>query len=161
MKKVLFLLVSLVAVFSTMTTLTSCGDEDLGLLMIVESGVGLWESKVSPETKADAMESKKKIDARLEKIFGKTYNVKGENGVIPEIEAFRPHSDLIKNDPEIRKEFEHLATLKTQDDEQAVSYVVIHFMADNDDKLEVAYTIYPIPYTDETLYEIHKGERVY
>ena len=128
MKKVLFLLVSLVAVVCTMTTLTSCAEEISGVVVNIVSGMGLDESAVSQETYDNALASKKRMDARLQKMFGKEFVVECEEHTLPEVEDFIPHSERIGKDPEIRKEIEYLSTLKTIDGNQAVSYVVFHYM---------------------------------
>lgn len=128
MKKLLFLLVSLVAVVCTMTTLSGCSEEDNGAVVNIESGMGLQENAVSQETYNNALASKKRMDARLEKMFGKQFNVKCKEHELPKPEDFLPHSKRISEDKEIQKEIEYLRTLKTTDDRQAVTYVVFHYM---------------------------------
>lgn len=128
MKKALFLLVLFVAAVCTMSTLTGCAEEISGVAVNVESGMGLDENEVSQETYNNALASKKRIDARLQKMFGKEFVVECEEHTLPKAEDFIPHSKRISEDPEIRKELEYLSTLRTIYDEPAVSYVVFHYM---------------------------------
>lgn len=130
MKKLLFLFVSLVAMACTMTTMVACAEEeDLGVLVSVESGIGMYENKVSQETHDKALASKKRMDARLEKMFGKGFNIKCKVHEVPDDEAFIPYNKIISSDKEIQKEIDYLRRLTTIDGEQAVYNVVFHYTA--------------------------------
>lgn len=141
MKKVLFFFVLLVAMVCTMTTLTSCGDEqEDGAIVSVISSIDMLESQVTTETLDDAKATKARIDARLVKMFGKEFVVACKQGEMPKAEDVLDQSVRIRDDKEINKEVDHLRTLETISGNAAVYNVDFCFV--NGDLL---YTTYRMP----------------
>ena len=124
MKKVLSIFVALVAV----VMMTSCEESFNGAEVSIVTNINMHESQCSQETLDNALASKHRIDARLVKMFGKTFIVECKEGSMPTKDDFMKPQSKIENDKTIQKELDYLKTLKTEGGSQAVYSVDYNYM---------------------------------
>ena len=128
MKKVFFLFVALVAAVCTMTTLTSCEPEQINTARTSVKSKISYVGEVSSETLNEITVAEIRINAQLVKMFGEEFIVECKSGTWPTEDDFLPYDARISDDSVIKKEIEHLKTLKTTDGSKTVTTVNFNYV---------------------------------
>ena len=128
MKKNLLSIVSIVVMALAVLTMTSCSKNEKSVVMQVRTSV-YYTSGVSPDTETAIGETREKIDVRLNKIFGETFNVPcDEDGKVSEA-TMKKFNKKIDNDKTINNLLLELAEYKALDDRGAVYEVSFVFFS--------------------------------
>lgn len=129
MKKVLFLFVALVAAVCTLTTVTSCGEvEQINTARTSVKSKISYVGDVSQETLNEINGAENRINARLVAMFGEVFIVECKSGTWPTEDDFLSYDARISDDGVIKKEIEHLKTLKTTDGSKTVTTVNFNYV---------------------------------
>lgn len=128
MKKNLLSIVSIVVMALAVLTMTSCSKNEKSVVMQVRTAV-YYTSGVSPETQAGIELTREKMDVRLNKIFGETFNVPcDEDGDVSEA-TMKKFNKKIDNDKTMNNLLLELAEYKATDDRGAVYQVDFVFFS--------------------------------
>ena len=128
MKKKILFFASLVLMFFTLTSLTSCDKEtEYSISMSVASLINN-NGNVSDQTKEEIKAAKERIDKRLVEMFGKTFQIKtDEKMTYIDTEKISNYNRRIESDDKILAELHKLAELKTVDGKPAVYSVTFYY----------------------------------
>ena len=128
MKKNLLSIVSIVVMALAVLTMTSCSKNEKSVVM--EVGTAVYHSNnISLETETAIGVTRDKIDVRLKKIFGETFNVPcDEDGKVSEA-TMKKFNKKIDDDKTINNLLLELAEYKTLDDQGAVYEVDFVFFS--------------------------------
>lgn len=123
MKKLLFCLSLIVAMVFAVATFSSCESETKYYIELsVQSDIE-YEDNVFHDTLDEIIASNKRIDTRLEQIFGKKFRLKADEQNDPLKSEIEHCNKRITSDDIIQKELKRLAELKTVTEGKAVKKV--------------------------------------